>query len=84
MRPGLKIRSPDTIDSIGNDDVGMLTIAEIAAEDAGVVLPANLVAGAPAWTDQGSWGAGAPDVALRCFAPFTTGEPRGSCHGFGP
>jgi hypothetical protein len=77
-----KIRGPDTINSIRNDDVGMFTIAEIAMEDAGVSLPAHLVAGAPAWTDQGSWCPGAPDAALRCLAPFATWEPRSSCHGF--
>jgi hypothetical protein len=58
-----KLSDPHPVDPLGDHDLGMLAIANVAAEDTGATLPAHCVAGPPSRAYPG-WRSRAQLVAL--------------------
>src|SRR6516165_3151411 len=58
----------DPVNPLGNHDLGVFAVPDIAPENTGATLPAHSLAGTPARADPGGDGRRAPRLALACFA----------------
>ena len=63
-----KLASPDPVNPLGDHDLGMLAIADIAAEETGPTLPIHRLTGTPNRGDLDHDRAASPSVALTCLA----------------
>jgi len=73
LTPSAKLRGPHPIDPLGDHDLSMLAIANIAAEDAGAVLPEHRFTGSPNRAYRGRPRPRAQLVALACLPRLASG-----------
>jgi hypothetical protein len=65
--PSAQLGGPHPVDPLGNHDLGMLAIADIAAENTRAALPTHRLAGMPSRAYRGWPRSGEPLGALTCL-----------------
>jgi len=73
VAPSAKLASPHPVDSLGDHDLGMLSIANIAAKNTRAAFPAHRLAGTPGRAYPAWRRSRAQLVALACLPRLASG-----------
>jgi hypothetical protein len=76
----LELRDPDPVKPLGDRDLGVFTIANIAPENPGAALPAHSIAGTPTRADPSGNRRRTPALALARLARRAPGQSLSTRH----
>jgi integrase len=72
--PSAEFSGPDPVNPLGDDDLGMLAIADLAAEDSRAAFPAHCLASTPGRAYPGWRRSRTQLVALACLPRLASGQ----------
>ena len=74
----------DPVNPVGNHDLSVLAVSNVALENTGAALPSHPTAGTPAWSNPRCDQRRAPCLALACFARCASKQSLSTGHVLNP